>query len=147
MVPVNLVMTDKQDPTVPVTPAMTDDKVGRTVAVASVMTDDHRFGHGSTVTMSASEGEGWRGSEGMSWNQVGDGGRGDCKRGDEQESPRVRQFIFLASTTTRTQRTNQARSEPSPAPSEGWGSEFGYSGHNSPPPCRSLQGASNSFRD
>jgi hypothetical protein len=97
------------------------------------------------ITRSASEGKGgWGGGEDMSWNQVGDRGRGDC---DEQESSRVRPFLFPAPTATRTQRTNQARSEPSPAPSEVRRSELGYSGRNSPPPCRSLQGASNSFRD
>ena len=95
------------------------------------------------ITMSASEGKGgWGGSGDMSWNQVGGGGQGDCKRGDEQESPRVRPFIFPASTATRTQRTNQARSEPSPAPSEGRGSVLSYSGRNLP-----LHGTSNRFRD
>lgn len=49
MVSVNLVMNDKQDSTLLVTLAMTNDKVGRTVVAASVMTSDYYFGHTSTV--------------------------------------------------------------------------------------------------
>jgi hypothetical protein len=66
-------------------------------------------------------------------------------RNDEQESSRVRPFIFPASTATRTRPTsstlnlvtNQTRSESSPAPSEGRRSELDTT---HPAPRRSLLG-------